>query len=171
MFQYFSPIILRGFRYRPILRRPRLPFPPLMLQTTNSLGGLGNDIINLGTMSSAGPTGPTGPACLTCPTGPTGPSGGGECSTHLITESYTATLDDCYIGADLTEDATLTLPLDPPDGTQIIIKLQYGAPVGTRKLTINAAGTNLIDSVSSIVLTTPYQSLTLISQGSNWYLI
>lgn len=144
------------------------------IATKTSLGvvqiGSGIDVTAEGIISVPDPVlGPTGP---TGATGPTGPAGsGGTCASRVITGSATATITDCYIGAMLTADATLTLPLDPPDGVRITVKLQYGAPIGTRKLTIAAAGTNLIDSVSSIVLTTPYQSVSLFSQGTNWYLI
>lgn len=161
------------------------------IATTTSLGvvqiGSGINITPGGVISVAdpvlGPTGPTGAVGPTGPIGvgvtgptggigPTGPAGsGGVCASRVMVNDATATFSDCYIGANLTADATLTMPLDPPDGVRIAVKLQYGAPVGTRKLTIAASGTNLIDSVSSIVLTTPYQSVTLFSQGTNWYLI
>lgn len=83
MFQYFSPVILpRRYGWR--LRRFNRPIPlPVTLQTSTSLGGYGDDFINLGTFSSAtGPTGPRGPTGPTGPTGsasvvpgPTGPTG------------------------------------------------------------------------------------------------
>lgn len=94
-----------------------------------------------------------------------------KCSSILITGNYTATLENYFIGAKLNDAATITLPLDPPDCTEYIIKLEFGPPVGTRKLTIVPSGTNTIDGSNSIVLTTPYQSVNLISHDSDWYLI
>lgn len=94
-----------------------------------------------------------------------------RCTSISITGNYTATLENYYIGAKLTAPATLTLPLDPPDCIEYIIKLEFGPPVGTRKLTIVSSGANKIDDSSSIILTTPYQSVNLISHGTDWYLI
>ena len=112
--------------------------------------------------SGSGPTGPIGP---------TGPAGSSEaCVTRTITGDYSATLTDYYMGASLTDAATVTLPLNPPDCVEYVIKLQYGAPVGTRKLTVAATSPNLIDGAPSIVFTTPYQCVSLISNEGNWYI-
>lgn len=120
-----------------------------------------------GTIINAGNViGPQGPQ------GPQGPSGG-SCSinTKTIYESYTAQLKDFYIGAELEDEATVYLPKDPPDGTEYVIKLQYGAPVGNRKLTIKPTGTSLINGTSSSTMTTPYQSINIISNDNNWWTV
>lgn len=93
------------------------------------------------------------------------------CNSRLITGDYTAALDDYYIGVLLSAAATLTLPLDPPDCVEYVIKLEFGEPFGTKKLTIVASGANKIDDDTSITLTTPYQSVSLISRGNNWHII
>jgi hypothetical protein len=45
------------------------------------------------------------------------------------------------------------------------------APLGNRKITIVPQGSNTIDGATSHVLTIPYESVNLISQGNNWHVI
>jgi len=106
------------------------------------------------------------------PPGPAGPSGDcGPVATITIRKDYSAELTDFYIGADIEDEATLTLPKNPPDGIEFVIKLQYGAPVGNRKLTIKPASGSLINGTSSSTMTTPYQSINIISNGNNWWTV
>lgn len=118
-------------------------------------------VINAGNV--IGPEGPEGPQ------GPAGQSG--SVNTITICKDYTPSLTDFYIGAELEDEATIRLPANPPDGTEYVIKLQYGAPVGNRKLTIKPSGASLINGTRSSTMTTPYQSINLISNGNNWYTV
>ena len=127
-----------------------------------------------GVQGETGPTGPEGQQGIqgqtgaTGPTGPTGPSGQqGLVNTVIISEDYTAKLTDYYIGVNSTGPVTVTLPDDAPKGTQYIIKLQMGAPIGTRKVTVKS-GTS-IDNVGVIILTNPYESLQVLFQ-STWHI-
>ena len=124
---------------------------------------------------SGGPTGATGIAGPTGaqgeigPAGPTGPAGGGALpNAVVVSEDYTVQLNDYYIGVNNEKPITITLPDEPPRGTQYIIKLQIGSPVGNRKVTVK--GGSQIDSVSMIVLTNPYESLDILFQGA-WHII
>ena len=101
------------------------------------------------------------------PQGPPGPSGSVSRNTIVVTEDYTATLTDYYIGVNNNKPVTITLPDDAPKGTEYIIKLQIGAPVGNRKVTVKS-GTN-IDNVNIIILTNPYEALQVLFQG-NWHI-
>lgn len=107
------------------------------------------------------------------PTGPAGSSGGtgGPVTTTTIYNDYSAQLTDFYIGVELEDEAELLLPKNPPNGTEFVIKLQYGAPVGNRKLTIKPASGSLINGTSSSTMTTPYQSINIISNGNNWWTV
>ena len=107
------------------------------------------------------------------PAGPPGPPGpaGDVCSVKTITADYTAQPDDCYIGCMLEDAATLTLLNNVEPGTRYAIKLEFGAPVGTRKLTVRPELPALINGVTSITLTTPYQSLEVIYNNGNWWTI
>jgi len=118
------------------------------------------NIINAG--SVIGPPGPPGPA---------GPTNNCDCNTTTITEDYCANKDDCYIGAQLKEKATVTLPNTVSAGTKYIIKLEFGAPVGNRKLTVQPEAPALINGVTSITMTTPYESISVIYNNDNWWTI
>jgi len=121
------------------------------------------NIINAGRV--VGPPGPQGNP------GPPGPSGSCSCATATITEDYLATETDCYIGAQLKEKATVTLPGSVAAGTKYIIKLEFGAPVGNRKLTVQPESPALINGVTAITLTTPYESVNVIYNNNNWWTI
>jgi hypothetical protein len=120
-----------------------------------------------------GPQGPQGPQGEQGPQGPqgeqgdTGPSGSVSRNTVVVSEDYTAKLTDYYIGVNNTGPITITLPDDAPKGTEYIIKLQIGAPVGNRKVTVKS-GTN-IDNVNVIILTNPYEALQVLFQ-STWHI-
>lgn len=108
-----------------------------------------------------GPQGEAGPQ------GPAGPSGSVSRNTIVVTEDYTAKLTDYYIGVNNEKPVTITLPDDAPKGTEYIIKLQIGAPVGNRKVTVKS-GTS-IDNVTTIILTNPYEALQVLFQSS-WHI-
>ena len=117
-------------------------------------------VINAGTV--VGPQGPPGPA---------GKCKGCECNTVTIKEDYCATETDCYIGAQLKEKATVTLPTNVPNGTRYTIKLEFGAPVGNRKLTVEPESPALINGVTAITLTTPYESVSVLYNNQNWWTV
>jgi hypothetical protein len=128
----------------------------------------GNLLITLsdGTVLDAGSViGPPGPP------GPSGPSKNCGCNTTTICNDYTATETDCYIGAQLKNAAVVTLPNTATNGTQYTIKLEFGAPVGTRKLTVQPQPPALINGVTAITLTTPYESVNVIYNNANWWTI
>jgi hypothetical protein len=88
-------------------------------------------------------------------------------NTIVVSENYTAKLTDFYIGTTNEKPITITLPSEAPKGTQYIIKLQIGAPVGNRKVTVKSA-TDL-DNTSTVVLENPYESLQVLFQGT-WHI-
>lgn len=105
------------------------------------------------------------------PPGPPGPPGESIRNTTTIFENYKAKSTDYYIGAYLLDAATLTLPNDVEPGTEYAIKLEFGAPVGNRKLLIQPEAPALINGVTSLTLNTPYQSLNVIYNNGNWWTI
>jgi hypothetical protein len=118
-----------------------------------------------------GPTGPPGPQGDQGPQGPPGANGSSVLSTIVITDNYIANESHEYIGAKLSSESILTLPESPPNGTNIVIKLQMGPPIGNRKLKIKGYGNCLIDGTQSVILTVPYQSVTLLYNDGEWYSI
>lgn len=120
----------------------------------------------IGETGEPGPQGPEGPP------GPVGPPGNGCCSsTRVVSEDYTATVDDFYIGVDSTGPVSITLPDDCPNCGRIIIKAEMGPPLGNRKVTITTTGTATIDGLSSIVMQNPWESVTVICRDDNWYVV
>jgi len=120
-----------------------------------------------GPQGDPGADGLTGPTGSQGPTGPQGSTGGVSRNTVVVSEDYTAKLTDYYIGVNNEKPVTITLPDDAPKGTEYIVKLQIGAPVGNRKVTVKS-GTN-IDSVTTIILTNPYEALQVLFQSS-WHI-
>jgi hypothetical protein len=129
---------------------------------------------DIGLTGAQGDIGPIGPQGIQGEVGPIGPQGiqgdpgiQGLVNTVLVSENYVARLTDFYIGTINEKPITITLPSVAPKGTQYIIKLQIGAPVGNRKVTVKSSAD--LDDSSSIVLEKPYESLQVLFQGS-WHI-
>jgi hypothetical protein len=128
----------------------------------------GNLLLTLsdGTVLDAGSViGPPGPP------GPSEPCKGCGCNTVTITKDYCASENDCYIGAQLKDRATVKLPSTVPAGTRYAVKLEFGAPVGNRKLIVQPESPSLINGVTSLTMTTPYESVNVIFNNGNWWTI
>lgn len=131
----------------------------LILLTDGTVINAGNVVGPPGATGATGPQGPPG-QCKSC-----------SCQTITITGDYTATETDCYIGAQLKDKATITLPNTVDPGTQYTIKLEFGAPVGNRKLTVEPEAPALINGVTAITLTTPYESVSVVYNNNNYWTI
>lgn len=116
-----------------------------------------------GPEGAIGPQGPAGPA------GPQGPSGVCKCNKITVTEDYTCTKDDYYVGVNSSGPVTIHLPEDAQETCVIIVKAEMGPPLGNRKVLIKS--TKKIDGKNSIVLQSPYESATLIYNNDMWYKI
>lgn len=122
-----------------------------------------------------GPQGEQGPQGSQGPQGPQGPQGApgicGLVNTTLVQYDYMVELDDYYIGVDCSKPIKVVLPSNAPHGTQYIIKLEFGAPVGNRKVTITAENGAKLDGMSSIVLENHYECVHIISRAGAWHII
>ena len=127
----------------------------------------------VGYTGSAGEAGEAGPPGEPGPIGYTGSAGecNCECQAILVSQDYTATLDDYYIGVNSTRPVTITLPTSNGDCGEIIIKAEMGPPLGNRKITITTSDGSFIDGASSYVITVPYQSVNLLQRGGDWWTI
>lgn len=126
-----------------------------------------------GPQGPSGPAGEPGPQGEPGPIGPPGPPGecSCQCSTTLVSQDYTAQMDDYYIGVNSDGPVTITLPSDCTDCQQIIVKAEMGPPLGNRKITIISTD-GLIDGVvREYVIEVPFQSVQFICRGGNWYVI
>lgn len=131
-----------------------------------------------GDTGDAGPIGPPGDTGATGPIGepgPPGPPGKCECncSAILIDEDYIATTTDYYIGVNSDNPVTIILPeYDDETCHEITVKAEMGPPLGNRKVTIETADNSItIDGDTSVVMTVPWESVTLFYRGGNWYKI
>lgn len=132
-----------------------------------------------GPIGPTGPTGPSGPPGATGPTGstgPTGPSGPAgncacQCQATLVSQDYSATLDDYYIGVNSIGPVTITLPTNCTDCQQIVVKAEMGPPLGNRKITVTTSDGSTIDGAAEYVIEVPYQSIRLLCRGDEWHII
>lgn len=83
------------------------------------------------------------------------------------TTSYTATLEDEYIGVYSAAAVTITLP-NGVDGHVYYIKDEYGQ--GSGKITIQPATGKTIDSKLNYVISIPNQCATMVFRAGSWRL-
>jgi hypothetical protein len=130
-------------------------------------------------IGATGPQGPIGAIGATGspgepgPIGATGASGNCSCrcSARVVSQDYSATMDDYYIGVNSTGPTTITLPADCTDCQQIIVKAEMGPPLGNRKITIVVANSGLIDGGTSYVMEVPYESVSMLCRGGEWHIV
>lgn len=84
------------------------------------------------------------------------------------TTSYTATLDDEYIGVNSVAAVTITLPAGVP-GRVYYIKDEHGQ--GSGKITIQPQPGELIDNSTNYVISIPYQSVSVVFRSGKWWMI
>jgi hypothetical protein len=120
-----------------------------------------------------GEPGPPGPPGEPGPPGPPGPPGvcTCKCKSILVSEDYTATCDDYYIGVNSNEPVTITLPENCTDCCEIIVKAEMGPPLGNRKVTVTTSDGSYIDGIDKYVMEVPYQSVNIICRGGGWHII
>lgn len=103
--------------------------------------------------------------------GPPGPAGSTTLPTVITGSTYIASLNDCYIGVNSKEASIITLPANPSNGKLIIVKVEMGAPIGNKKVTVVPSGSATIDGANFITMQNPYQSITVVYNMGNWYSI
>lgn len=82
--------------------------------------------------------------------------------------SYTATLEDEYIGVSSASAVTITLPAGV-NGRVYTIKDEYGQ--GSGKITIQPQAGVLIDNKTNYVIGVPYQSVSAVYRAGKWWII
>lgn len=129
-----------------------------------------------GPQGESGPPGEQGPPGQRGPRGPAGPPGECtcKCTATLVSQDYTVTVDDYYVGVNSTGPVTITLPTNLSDSCEIIVKAEMGPPVGNRKVTIkveDSESQHFIDGSLTYVMETPYQCVHLFCRDGNWVII
>lgn len=118
------------------------------------------------TGGQAGPPGPQGPQGDPGPQGPPGIPGLVPTTIVTITP-FTATLADYYLAVDVAAPASVILPASPL-GTVFVIK-DIDGDAATNPITITASTT--IDGTASATINSPYGSITLIFNGTEWNIV
>lgn len=95
----------------------------------------------------------------------TPPSGGVNFEIKNISTDYAALLTDDVLLC--SNSITITLPTV----TEANGNLFYVKNIGNGNITVVPSGNETIDGVSELILTTKYNSYTLVSDGSNWFVI
>jgi hypothetical protein len=88
--------------------------------------------------------------------------------TYGTTTSYTATIEDEYIGVSSASAVTITLP-NGINGRVYYIKDEFGQ--GSGKITIQPSSGELIDGKSTYVIGVPYQSVAIVFRAGSWRII
>lgn len=130
-----------------------------------------------GPPGSPGEPGPPGKPGEPGPPGPPGPPGKpgppGTClhPCILVSEDYTTTDFDYYIGVNSEKPVTISLLNDVDSCTEYVIKAEMGPPIGNRKITIKPEAPSLIDGDTIYTIEVPYQSVNVIFRGGNWHIV
>lgn len=89
--------------------------------------------------------------------------------TVCVSEDYQVCANDEYIGVNSTGPVTLRLPDSVLDGKCVTIKLEMQAPIGNRKVRVEAS--SLIDGAASRVLQNPYEKLHVLYRAGMWHIL
>lgn len=155
------------------LGMPSFPWaPPMMFPPIGSCDGTDFNISVGGLPGPPGPVGPQGPAGPAGPQGPAGPAGPqGPAGTFglvpvvvVTTTPYTALLTDYFIGVNVPTASSVVLPVSP-QGTVFVVKDLSGF-AAINPITITASTT--IDGSASDIINSPFGSLTLVFNGTEW---
>jgi hypothetical protein len=99
-------------------------------------------------------------------------NGGYLCKYVAQATNYTLTTNDYVVGvSDLSAIRTMTLPSASTAGRMYIIKDQSGAASQTNYIRILPQAGQTIDGQSDYKVVMPYESVMLVSNGSNWFII
>lgn len=118
-----------------------------------------------------GPQGPPGPPGPVGPEGPAGPPGTpGLVPVNIVTTTpYSANTSQYFLGVDVATAASVVLPVSPT-GTVFLIKDIDGDAV-INPITVTATGGVLIDGSASATISTPFGSLQLVFNGTEWSIV
>ena len=134
-------------------------------------GGTSSQYLMADGSVSVGVNGATGPAGATGSTGATGPAGAGGTYTFIstvATYSLTGTTGTTIVKCDgTTASYTINLPTAVGNTSTFIFK----KTAGTYSVTIDAFSTQTIDGSLTAVIARVYESITLVSDNANWWLI
>ena len=92
-------------------------------------------------------------------------------NTILVDKDYEVQENDYYIGVNSKKPTTITLPTTVDTCVTKIIKAEMDAPMGNRKVTITTSDGSLIDDSDSVILQSPFETITVVYRGGNWHIV
>jgi hypothetical protein len=124
-----------------------------------------------GNGGSLGAPGPQGPAGTSGPQGPQGINAfGNPVTVSTKTSNYTLASTDFVILGDCTAGAfTLSLPTAVTGIGRIFFMKKIDSTANI--LTVKANGSELIDSSNTFLLSSQWQTVTIVSNGTQWYIL
>ena len=137
----FNNLGLYSARRRPVQRFRRRPAPAS--QISSSIGGYGNDVINIGTITNV----------TIVPV------------TNVITTPFTPTSQQYFLCVDVAGPATIRLPTSVVGKVYVVKDCDGDAAINP--ITITAIGST-IDGSASAIINTNYGSLSFVFNGSEW---
>ena len=92
--------------------------------------------------------------------------------TSVTSSTYTIVSADYFIAADSSSNTvTLTLLAASGNSGKVIKIKDVGGNAASNNITINRSASDTIDGSTSIVLESPYSGITLICNGSSWFIL
>ena len=100
---------------------------------------------------------------------------------HILPVTVTTDADNSGVGptdhyllmdtsGSSTTTRTVTLPENAPAGTTYIVK-DVGGAAGSANIAIARSGSDTIDGQTSQTINSNYGAVTLVSNGSNWFIV
>ena len=90
----------------------------------------------------------------------------------ISSSTYTVQSADYFLAADSTSNSiTITLPAASTNSGRVIKIKDGGGNSHSNNITITRAGSDTIDGNVSVVLESPYSGITLVCDGSNWFIL
>ena len=125
--------------------------------------------INSNISNVVGPPGPPGPPGPEGPIGPQGPPGSlADVPVTLInTPTYSPNFNEYFLGVTYAGAVTITLPAGTIGKVYVVKDIDGDATINP--ITINASTT--IDGAASATINSPYGSITLIFNGTEWNIV
>ena len=99
-------------------------------------------------------------------------SGGVSFKRTKVTTSYSITTSDYYLGVDTTASpVTLTIPVasTATEGQTFVIK-DEGGNTAANAITLSCSAAETIDGITMTTITSPYGSVSMYTNGSNWFI-
>jgi hypothetical protein len=97
-------------------------------------------------------------------------SGGIVHRRSAVSTVHTASVSEYILGVTAVPTEILFDATAFPEGQVVVIKDESGAASGASSITLNASASQTIDGVANVTIESPYGSVLLYSNGTNWFI-